>query len=127
MCTALQLTNFWQDLAIDWQRGRLYVPAAVYRATGAETGALDRGEMTAAWQQALDTCVRFTRDLYMQGRAVCDGVRGRVRYELRLTWLGGMRVLDALEASRYDVFARRTALTGRDWPPLLWQAARWHR
>jgi hydroxysqualene synthase len=125
VCTALQLTNFWQDLAVDWQRGRLYVPADIYDAEHADPGALDRREMTADWQRALATCAHRTRALFARGRAVCDGVEGRLRYELRLTWLGGVRILDALDAARYDVFCRRIALRRSDWPALLWQAARW--
>ena len=104
VCTALQLTNFWQDLAIDWGRGRLYVPAEAHETARAELAALDRGEWTAEWQQALASCAARTRALFDRGRAVCDGVTGRLRFELRATWLGGVRVLDRLEASRFDVF-----------------------
>lgn len=125
VCTALQLTNFWQDLAIDWSAGRLYVPAEAHVPAGAETMSLDRGEMTPAWQQALSACAAHTRDLFARGRAVCDGVSGRLRWELRFTWLGGMRVLDRLERSGFDVFRSRPALGAGDAPSLAWQALRW--
>ena len=61
VCTALQLTNFWQDLAIDWRRGRLYVPADEHRRTGATFDALDRGEITDAWREALSASAARTR------------------------------------------------------------------
>src|SRR6185295_7009493 len=53
VCTALQLTNFWQDLEGDWVRGRLYVPLAVIHQAGAEEMDLDRRKVTPAWQAAL--------------------------------------------------------------------------
>ena len=53
--------------------------------------------MTAAWQAALRDCGARTRALFERGRPVCDGVSGRLRYELRATWLGGTRILDRLE------------------------------
>jgi hydroxysqualene synthase len=125
VCTALQLTNFWQDLAIDWGRGRLYVPAETHETTRAELAALDRGEWTVEWQQALASCAERTRALFDRGRAVCDGVTGRLRFELRATWLGGVRVLDRLEASRFDVFRARPSLGAGDLPSIAWDALWW--
>ncbi len=125
VCTALQLTNFWQDLAIDWGRGRLYVPAEAHETARAELAALDRGEWTDEWQQALASCAARTRALFDRGRAVCDGVTGRLRFELRATWLGGVRVLDRLEASRFDVFRARPSLGAGDLPSIAWHALWW--
>ena len=114
VCSALQLTNFWQDLAIDWSRGRLYVPAEVWRARGADPGMLHGGKMTAEWAAAMRDCAERTRKLFEDGRAVCDGVHGRLRYELRATWLGGSRILHRLERSGFDVFTNRPALGAAD-------------
>jgi hydroxysqualene synthase len=127
VCTALQLTNFWQDLAIDWRRGRLYVPAEEHEAAGASLDALDREEFTAAWAVALARCAERTRELFARGRAIADGVGGRLRWELRATWLGGMRILDRLEASGYDVFRERPQLGTRDVPAIVWHSLRWQR
>ena len=125
VCTALQLTNFWQDLAVDWRRGRLYVPEDVHRAAAADLGALDRGEWTAAWRSALAVCAERTRELFERGRPVCDGVTGRLRYELRATWLGGMRVLDRLDAAGFDVFRARPSLGAGDVPAIAWRTLWW--
>ena len=57
--------------------------------------------------------VQRTRALFAAGRAVCDGVDGRLRWELRLTWLGGSRILDRLERAGYDVFNHRPTLAPR--------------
>jgi squalene synthase HpnC len=127
VCTALQLANFWQDLALDWQKGRLYVPASILRATGASERDLDERRMTAAWRIALRDATARTRTLFEAGRPVADAVRGRLRWELRATWLGGMRVLDLLERAEFDVFNARPSLGWRDAAPIAWKAVTWDR
>ena len=125
VCTALQLTNFWQDLAVDWSRGRLYVPAQEYRRTGASTASLDERQITPAWRDALSAAAARTRELFARGRGVCDEVGGRLRWELRLTWLGGTRILDRLERDGFNVFAGRPTLTLTDAPLIVWKAVEW--
>jgi squalene synthase HpnC len=127
VCTALQLTNFWQDLAVDWSRGRLYVPEEIWRAHGADPRDLDRGAWTPAWRAALEDCGRRTRALFDRGRAVCDGVGGRLRYELRATWLGGTRILERLEQHHFDVFASRPSLGATDGMVIACRALAWRR
>jgi phytoene synthase len=100
LCTALQLTNFWQDRTIDQQRGRIYLPAE---------------------EPSLAAAVARTRALFEAGRPLCDLVRGRLRYELRATWLGGVRILDRLERAGLDAGAPRPRLGPAD---AAWIAAR---
>jgi len=125
VCTALQLTNFWQDLEIDWKKGRIYLPAATRDDARAREEDLAARRMTAEWRRALGEAVARTRRLFRAGVPVADGVRGRLRWELRATWLGGTRILDKLEAADYDVFTRRPALTRADVPPILWHTLFW--
>ena len=125
LCTALQLTNFWQDLDRDWQKGRLYVPLEDVDACGARLEALDVRRMDAEWQHALRRAAARTRLLFDAGRHVCDDVRGRLRVELRLTWLGGRRILDRVEHGGFDVFAARPAIGIADAPGLVWRALVW--
>lgn len=113
ICTALQLTNFWQDLGLDADRGRVYLPEE---------------ERPSSGPRALEASVRRTRALFEQGRPLCDAVRGRLRYELRATWLGGMRILDRLERSGFDPVGARPRLGPGDLPwfarrLLLWSRA----
>jgi hydroxysqualene synthase len=110
MCAALQLTNFWQDLKIDFDRGRIYLPEDERQRHGALERDLAAGNITVGWQRALSTATARTRLLFDEGRYVCDGVRGRFRYELRATWLGGVRILNLLERSGFDVIGRRPTL-----------------
>jgi squalene synthase HpnC len=125
LCTALQLTNFWQDLGRDWRAGRLYVPRDVAAACGADEAELNGGELSAPWRAALAGCVAETTRHFRAGRAVCDGVRGRLRYELRFTWLGGARTLERVEHTGAALLTDRPTLSARDVPVLLWRAARW--
>jgi phytoene synthase len=125
VCTALQLTNFWQDVERDWQKGRLYVPREVADHFGARERDLDARILTPAWRHVLSDVAARTRALFDEGRAVCDGVEGRLRYELRFTWLGGRRILDRLERAGFDVFTSRPALAAADVPGLLWGAIAW--
>jgi squalene synthase HpnC len=127
LCTALQLTNFWQDFGRDWRSGRLYVPRDVQVACGASEGELARatGALGAGWTRAVEQCVAVTREQFVAGRAVCDGVTGRLRYELRFTWLGGRRILDRVDAAPHDLLTHRPTLGGADLPRLVWSAARW--
>lgn len=123
ICTALQLTNFWQDLGIDAARGRIYVPAREMAAHNASADALASPALPDAWRRVLADVTTRTRTLFAAGRPLCAAVRGRLRYELRATWLGGMRILEKLEAEGFDPIARRPTLGARDAAVLAFRAA----
>lgn len=127
VCSALQLANFWQDLKTDFVRGRIYLPIEEQARSGARENDLAGGRMTAAWRHALREATLRTRTLFDDGRPVCDVPSGRLRYELRATWLGGVRILDRIERAGFDVMSSRPALGAADavwiarrlcsWPP----------
>lgn len=125
VCTALQFTNFWQDLEVDWRRGRLYLPMALVRAAGADEQDLGRRRLTPEWRAVLGEAAAKTRALFEAGRPVADLVRGRLRWELRATWAGGVRILDRLEAAGFDVFHHRPRLGWPDAPRLVWRVLLW--
>ncbi len=112
ICTALQLTNFWQDFAVDWRRGRLYVPEEQWRASGAHPDQLSNAMATTPpeWQAAIAASVARTRALFYQGRPLLACTSGRLRLELEATWHGGIRVLERLEQGRFDPVAERPSL-----------------
>lgn len=122
VCTALQLTNFWQDLAVDWQRGRRYVPSEVLVQTGADELQLGSAPLPEAWRAALRMCTARTRGVFYEGRPVSEWVRGRLRFELRATWHGGMRILEHLEEGGFDPVARRPVLGVTDALVIGWRA-----
>ena len=125
LCTALQLTNFWQDVERDWKKGRVYLPADVMRAHGAAERDIATGTPTPALAAALGDAAARTRNLFEWGRFVCETVPGRLGVELRATWLGGTRVLDRLERSGFDPFGARPSLGWRDAAPLMARLAWW--
>jgi squalene synthase HpnC len=125
ICTALQLTNFWQDLKIDFDRGRVYVPEDDLRAHGATLAELDGPMLTPGWARVMAGAVSRTRALFHEGRPICDAVRGRLGYELRATWLGGTRILDRVEDAGYDMIRRRPSLGAADAPWLAWRMVSW--
>jgi len=127
LCTALQLTNFWQDFGRDWRSGRLYVPREVQSRCRARESELHGPMLPGAWTSALEICIDKTSALFAEGRAVCDGVGGRLKFELRVTWLGGRRVLDRVRATGADLLHVRPTLGASDVPSLLWRAALWGR
>jgi len=125
ICTALQLTNFWQDLKIDFDRGRVYIPEDEMRVHGASPSDLSASMMTPAWTRTVAAAVSRTRALFNEGLPLCDAVRGRLKYELRATWLGGTRILDRLERSEYDMIHSRPSLGAADAPWLAWRMLSW--
>ena len=125
VCTALQLTNFWQDLRIDFERGRIYLPIAERAAHGAIDEDLRGQRISDGWRHAIAAATDRTRALFVSGRPVCDGVEGRLRYELRATWLGGVRILDRLERSGFDPVRSRPTLGIADVPWFAWRLATW--
>jgi hydroxysqualene synthase len=127
LCTALQLTNFWQDFGRDWRAGRVYVPREVQAACKATEMDLEGGRLNPAWADAIGQCIHVTRAQFAEGRAVCDRVQGRLRLELRFTWLGGSRILERVERARVSLIENRPTLGAADVPVLLWRATRWPR
>lgn len=127
VCTALQLVNFWQDIEKDWAKGRVYVPAELTRAAGASEEDLARRRVTPEWVAALSIAAARTRALFDEGRGVADGVTGRLQWELRATWLGGVRILDRIEQARFDVFSARPTLGVTDAASLVWDILSWPR
>lgn len=125
ICTALQLTNFWQDFRVDYQKGRVYLPLEEQRAHGAEEDDLGATALNPAWQRALAAAVSRTRRLFEEGRPLCDSIDGRLRFELRATWLGGTRILHRLDERRFANAGHRPTLGLRDVPWFAWRMVTW--
>ena len=70
---------------------------------------------TPAFKTLLAFEVARARAFFEQGRALPKRVAGRLGWELRFTWQGGVRILEKIEAADYDVFARRPVVTKLDW------------
>jgi squalene synthase HpnC len=125
LCTGLQLANHWQDVAVDYARGRIYVPEDLMRRHGVGTFDLSAGRVTEGFRELMSELVARTRALFAEGRPLCDRVSRSLRFELRLTWLGGVRILDRIEAAGGDVFRRRPRHSLADRLGLALRAWRW--
>jgi phytoene synthase len=114
ICTALQLANFWQDVAVDLKKDRIYLPQEDLRDYGVTEDDLNRGSATDAFKKLLDFQIRRTREFFLMGRDLGRLVPGRLGLELRLTWLTGMRILDKIAEAGFDPLANRPELTKID-------------
>ena len=131
VCTGLQLANHWQDVAIDLKKDRIYLPQEDMNRFGVTENQLfnfaspqpspeGRGCSEAAgeaekFRQLMAFEVARARQFFAQGRALPEKVRGRLRWELRFTWQGGVRILDKIEDAGFDVFTRRPVVSKMDW------------
>ncbi len=110
-CTALQLTNFWQDVRRDLDKGRIYIPLQEMERFGCSEDDLLEGRFDERFRDLMAFQVERTRELFRQGLPLIPAVRGRLRLDLRLFSLGGLAVLDAIEEIGHDVLHRRPKLS----------------
>ncbi len=124
ICTALQLTNFWQDVDVDFANdNRVYLPQDEMARFG--VGELHLIEKTCddAWRSLMKFQVDRTRALMMEGAFLGKSLPGRIGLEIRATVQGGLRILEKIERAGYDVFRKRPVLKAWDWPSILLKAA----
>lgn len=125
ICSALQLVNFWQDVAIDWQKGpdrRIYLPQDDLARFGIAEAQIGAGRVDAAWSALMDFQIERSRALMLSGAPLVHALPGRIGWELRLIVQGGLRILEKTQAVGGDVFRQRPVLTKSDWPLLCWRA-----
>ena len=123
ICTALQLTNHWQDVSIDLDKDRIYVPQDDLSQFGLAVDDLTNRKATAGFKDLLRYQIARTREMFQSGKPLCLSVSGRLGLELRAVWLGGMRILDRLEQNGCDVFLRRPVISYADKLVILMGAA----
>jgi hydroxysqualene synthase len=125
ICTALQLANHWQDIAVDLAKDRIYVPRERLAAHGLSEDDLKAARVDEPFRELMRDLLARARALFVDGRPLCERVGRDLRFELRLTWLGGMGILDRIEAVGYDVFRCRPQHSKLDKAALAWRAMRW--
>lgn len=111
ICTALQLTNFWQDIAIDLEKDRVYLPIEDMEQFGYTVQDLKAHVVNDAFRNLLASEIGFTRGLFQKGLLICGMVGTRLSLELKAVWSGGMKILDKIEDNGYDVFNKRPVIT----------------
>jgi squalene synthase HpnC len=115
ICTALQLANFWQDVAVDLRKDRVYLPLEDLEREGVTLAQIAQGRCDERWRRLMAFETARTRALFEAGRPLCRRLPFRLGLELRAVVAGGMRVLERIDAVGGDVFTRRPVLGRRDW------------
>jgi squalene synthase HpnC len=122
--TALQLTNFWQDVAADAARDHIYIPAEDLHFFGLTDADVKSLKPSQRMRDLLRFEVARTRALYERGRPLLDRLGNDLRLELTLIWLIGTTILDKIESADFDVFTQRPAIKRRDKAIIMAKAAK---
>ncbi len=123
ICSALQLINHWQDVAIDWKKPRVYLPQEDLSRFGVTETQIACRYCDDSWRALMRFQVDRARALMLEGAPLGLDLPGRIGLEIRAIVAGGLRILDKIEAVNYDVFRRRPVLEKPDWALVLWRAA----
>ena len=124
ICTALQLINFWQDVAIDWQKDRVYIPQTDFPHFRVSEDDIAARRWSANWAALIDFEIDRANALMQRGTPLVHALPGRLGWEIRLTVQGGLRILERLRQVRGDVFRRRPKLGAWDWVVLAARSIR---
>ncbi|MDX1377085.1 MAG: squalene synthase HpnC [Burkholderiales bacterium] len=122
ICSGLQLANFWQDVALDWTRQRVYLPRDEMARFGVAEAQIAEARCDGAWRALIGFQIERTRAMLLAGAPLGRRLGGRIGLEIRLTVQGGLRILDKLAAAGADMFRHRPVLRGLDWPLLVARA-----
>ena len=123
ICTALQLINFWQDVAKDWTIGRVYLPQEDLARFGVSETQIAAARTDDNWRALMQFEVDRARALMLEGKPLGSILSGRIGLEMRMIIQGGLRILDKLEAADHDMFRRRPVLQPFDWVIMLAKSA----
>jgi squalene synthase HpnC len=124
VCSGLQLANFWQDIAVDLEKGRVYLPRQDMAQFGVSINDLRLHDTSSSFAALMRHEVAFARELLMAGAALARMVDRRLSRDILMFAGGGLAILRAIERADYDVFRHRPALGKLDYLRLGWRALR---
>jgi squalene synthase HpnC len=110
-CSALQLANFWQDVRVDYEKGRIYIPREDMVRFGVDEATIASGRMTPAFRELMRYEVGATRTMFAAGVPLIDKVDPELALDLDLFTRGGLEILNAIERRDYDVLRSRPAIS----------------
>jgi squalene synthase HpnC len=110
-CTALQLANFWQDVARDLEKGRIYIPFDVAARHGVTEQEIVEHRFSDRYAALMKDLIARTRALFEQGLPLAGMVEGKLRVDIEMFSRGGLAVLDAIEDMGYDTLNHRPAIS----------------
>jgi squalene synthase HpnC len=124
ICTGLQLVNFWQDVAMDWGKGRVYLPQSELVRFGLTERAIADQQVDGSWSAMMAAQTARARAMLESGAPLASALGARIGFELRLVIQGGLRIAARIDAAGGDVFRRRPRLAAGDWVRMWLQALR---
>jgi squalene synthase HpnC len=110
-CTALQLANFWQDVILDLEKDRVYLPLDLLERHGYSVEALFQRRFDARFRAAMKDAVKVARELFLKGLPLAGMVDRRLAIDLELFSRGGMKVLEKIEGQNYNVLRARPKIS----------------
>jgi squalene synthase HpnC/squalene synthase HpnD len=110
-CTALQLANFWQDVTRDLEKGRIYIPMESLGAHGLTENEIVSRRFDARYVSLMKELITRTRQLFEEGMPLARSVDSALRVDLEMFSLGGLAVLDAIEAIGYNTLEHRPSIS----------------
>jgi len=122
ICSSLQIINFWQDVAVDWRKGRVYIPQEDLARFGVSEDAIARRDARGAWRDLMAFECGRARDMLRAGAPLGHALPGRLGLEIRATVAGGATILDKIDDAEGDVFRHRPVLTKSDWMKIIAKA-----
>ncbi len=123
ICTALQLTNFYQDVSVDIIKNRIYLPLDELKKFDVEQNQFEFKKINANFRQLLEFQVQRNRKLYKEGRQLLSLLPHRLRRQIYMTILGGEKILEKIEALDYDVLNKRPSLSKMDYIKIFLRSA----
>jgi phytoene synthase len=119
ICSSLQLINFWQDVAIDYRVGRIYLPQDEIARYSMTEQQIANADANSNWKSLMAFQVARTRNLLHTGAPLGRVLEGRIGLEMRMIIAGGYRILGKIARIDGDVFRRRPILRWFDWPLMM--------
>jgi squalene synthase HpnC len=110
-CTALQLANFWQDVIVDLQKNRVYLPLDVLERHGYPVDDLFARRFDDGFRRAMKEAVGVARELFLKGMPLAGQVDRRLSIDLELFSRGGLKILEKIERQGYDVLRARPVIS----------------
>jgi len=122
VCSALQYVNFWQDVEIDWAKGRVYIPQEDLDRFGVDERQIGERLVDSRWTALMRFECERARGMLVAGKPLGRALPGRVGLEIRATIEGGIAIADRITSASGDVFRHRPRLRKRDWARMLVKA-----
>jgi squalene synthase HpnC len=110
-CTGLQLANFWQDVRVDIEKGRIYLPQDLLARHSVQEADILNRRHTPAFEQAMREAVAYARDFFHKGLPLSSRLDARLALDIELFSRGGMAILDKIEAGHCRVLDARPKIT----------------